>query len=93
MTNDYETGRFAEVTGLEQVTTPADAAGIVEQMLHDHRRHPSEWENNTLERFLEALSASLDALPSLHANRGEPMPDQPTWKLLAETLVKASGYE
>jgi hypothetical protein len=91
--SSYETGRPADVTDVDQVRSAADAARIVEQMLDDLQRHPTEWENNTLARFLEALSASLDALPSLHAKRGEPMPDQPTWKLLAETLVMASGYE
>lgn len=42
------------------------------------------WENQSLERFLDALAACLDAQEPAAA---------PTWKLLAETLVKASGYE
>jgi len=50
-------------------------------------------ENHTLDRFLDALAACLDAVPPLHANRGEQLPTQPTWKLLAELLVMASGYE
>lgn len=62
-------------------------------MLTDLRTHPTAWENPTLERFLDALAARLEALPTLYLNRGEQLPDQPTWKLLAETLVAASGYE
>jgi hypothetical protein len=62
-------------------------------MLDDLRGHPTEWENHPLDRFLEALAAHLDALPHGYANRGEPFPAQPTWQLLAEVLVAASGYE
>jgi hypothetical protein len=93
MNSPYDTGRFAEVTGLEHVATHTDVVAIVEQMLADLKAHPDEWENGTLERFLDALAASLDALPPLHANRGEDMPDQPTWKTIAEVLVMATGYE
>jgi hypothetical protein len=95
MTSAYDTGRFADVSDqdLAAVRTHTDVAQIVEQMLTDLRAHPDEWENPTLERFLDALAASLDALEPLHTNRGEAVPSQPTWKLLADVLVKASGYE
>ncbi|RKN18959.1 hypothetical protein D7147_16290 [Micromonospora musae] len=93
MSNPYDTGRFAEVTDLDQVNSLADLARVVDEMLNDLREHPADWENPTLERFLDALSATLDALPHLHANRGETLPDQPTWKTFAEALVMASGYE
>lgn len=93
MGGPYETGRFADVVGVDQVTDHTETAAIVEQMLGDLRTHPTEWENDTLERFLEALAASIRDLPGREANRGEPLPPQPTWKLLAEILVTASGYE
>jgi hypothetical protein len=93
MSTPYDTGRSAEVSGLDHVATHSDVAAIVEQMLADLRTHPTEWENHTLDRFLEALTAVLHGLPSLRSNRGEQLPDQPSWKLLAETLVAATGYE
>ena len=62
-------------------------------MLADLRSHRGEWENPTLDRFLDALAAWLEALPQLYTNRGETLPTQPTWKILAELLVTASGYE
>jgi hypothetical protein len=93
MSSPYDTGRFAQVADLDQVATHTDVAVVVEQMLADLRAHPAEWENATLERFLDALATCLEALPARYTNRGEQLPDQPTWKLLAETLVTASGYE
>ncbi|MEU8214462.1 hypothetical protein AB0C47_01660 [Micromonospora taraxaci] len=93
MSNPYGTGRSAEVGELDRIASAVDVARVVEEMLSDLRQHPDQWENSTLERFLDALSASLSALPSLYANEGEGLPEQPSWKLLAEVLVMASGYE
>lgn len=95
MTSPYGTGRFAEVSDrdLATVHSHTDAARIVDQMRNDLRAHPDARENPTLERFLDALAASLNALEPLHTNRGEALPSQPTWKLLTDVLVMASGYE
>jgi hypothetical protein len=91
--NPYDTGRPAQVADLDQVASHTDVARIVEQMLEDLHAHPNEWENATLDRYLEALAALLAALPRAYIHHGEPFPEQPTWKLLAEALVAASGYE
>lgn len=92
MNNPYETGRFAQVTGVDQVHTHTDVARVVAQMLTDLQAHPTAWENHTLDRFLEALAASLRDLPGLYANRGDEFPDT-DWKIFAEALIMASGYE
>lgn len=93
MDSSYDTGRFAEVSGLDRVSTHTDVAAIVEEMLADLRANPTEWENPSLDRFLDALAASLEALSPLYANRGDQLPDQPTWRMFAEALVMATGYE
>ncbi|CUU59597.1 hypothetical protein Ga0074812_12968 [Parafrankia irregularis] len=93
MSSFYDTGRFAEVTGLDQVTTHADVMAIVNQMLADLRDDPGAWANPTLDQYLDALGACLESLPSTGASRGAHLPDGPTWRLLAEMLVKATGYE
>jgi hypothetical protein len=93
MDSGHETGRFANVGDLNKISNHTDVAQVAERMLTDLRAHPAEWENPTLERFLEALAASLEGLPGLYANRGERFPESPTWKIFAEALVMASGYE
>jgi hypothetical protein len=89
----YDTGRFADVDGISNVTTITDVADVVQRMLSDLLAHPDEWENPTLESFLEALAASLRGIPHGYANRGEQFPKEPNWRIVAEVLVMASGYE
>lgn len=93
MRSPYDSGRHAETSDLDQVASLADVARIVDEMLADLEAHPGEWENTTLESFLEALSRSLNALPQLYRNFGETLPDPPSWKLFAEALVMATVYE
>jgi hypothetical protein len=92
----YETGRFADVdrAQVRAVDDLDGLIGIIGRLGDDYdSTGRAEWENATLSRFLEALHAFAHALPQLYANRGEQMPDQPTWALVAELLVGATGYE
>lgn len=87
MGSPFDTGRFADVDGLRQVASAGDAAVVVEQMLADLQSHPTEWENPTLDRFLDALAGCLEAEAAASERGGL------TWRRFAELLVKASGYE
>ena len=93
MSSIWHTGRFANVEGEDQIATRTDVTAIIDQMVADLQLHPDEWENRTLESFLEGLARSLRDLNGLYANRGEKLPAQPSWKMLAEVLIMASGYE
>jgi hypothetical protein len=92
MSSDDEVARPADAH-YAQVETREDTARMVLQMLSDLRNHPGAWENATLERYLESLAASLTDLDGAYALRGEKLPDQPTWRLVAELLVMATDYE
>ena len=49
---------------IRAVNTHADLAAIIEAMRDGLTEHPDEWENHTLECFLDALAALTDALPT-----------------------------
>lgn len=90
MSNDYATGRLttADPSG---VRTRDDLAGFVEAMLADLRADGAdEWENPTLERYFDALAGFADARIA-----DEPIASQETasWRLFAEILAAATGYE
>lgn len=83
----YEDGRFADVPAeqIAAVRSPAELAAVIAQMREDllcAGQH--EWENPTLEPFLEALAAV--------AVDGQ-FKDHLTWVDLAGLMVTASGYE
>ncbi|MFE7974338.1 hypothetical protein [Streptomyces shenzhenensis] len=77
----------------ENVRTGDDFARFLTDALADVRNRPQDWENDTLERFLEAWAAWVVDMPGWYRNRGEQMPDQPTWNLLAAMVMAARVYE
>lgn len=90
----WQTGRFAEVSGVEQVASREDAQRVIAQMRADlARRGAREWENPTLDRFLEALETVLGGLPGRPGSQDETESAQSCWALLAQVLVAATGYE
>ena len=92
VTEAYETGRPAEVD-TKEIATREEAVGVIMAMLNDLRKHRDDWQNASLEDFLEALAASMEDLDQTYAERGEKLPDQPTWQMVANLLVAASGHE
>jgi hypothetical protein len=90
----WRTGRFAQVDGTGQVASRQDAQRVIAQMRADLAgRGSREWENPTLDRFLEALEAVVDDLPGQFAGQDEAETAQAVWAVLAQVLVAATGYE
>jgi hypothetical protein len=82
VTEVYETGRPAEVD-VDSVTSRDEVVGVLRAMINDLRKHPDDWQNATLDEYLDALAASLEDVEDA----------EPSWHLMAEVLVAASGYE
>lgn len=83
----YDTGRFADISieDAAAVKTVGDVARIAEWMRADlNGSGREEWENGTLDSFLDALCGVLDS---------ERYERQPSWADVAEILVRATGYE
>ena len=87
---ETETGRATDVDP-SNVESRDDLARFLLAVLADFRATgEAEWENGTLDRFLDGLSAFagarvVDAL--------KPDQEQATWRLFAEILQAATGYE
>ncbi|RBY94805.1 hypothetical protein DQ244_05955 [Blastococcus sp. TBT05-19] len=83
----FATGRFAEVSPRQvaAVRSAADFARLVTHMREDlGRSGKAEWENATLDRYLEALAAVAE-------DRGPE--GRLSWAELADLVVTATGYE
>jgi hypothetical protein len=76
-----------------EVRTRDELAVFVQRLRADLLARPDEWENTTLERFLEAFAAWCVDMPGYFANIGEPLPEQPDWELVARMLSAAAVYE
>jgi hypothetical protein len=75
------------------VASREDLVDFVSGLRDEHRAEPSGWENNDLDRFLDALAAWIAASPGYWANRGESEPEQPDWGWVALALRAGTGYE
>lgn len=75
-----------EVEGVEGVLAVIDA------LREDLESNPEDWENGTLDRYLEGLAASIRSLPSAYTNLGVPEP-RPDRRFLADALRAARIYE
>jgi hypothetical protein len=78
---------------LASVRSRSDLARFVEQLADDLEHNPDGWENGSLPRYLEALAAWLHDMEGTYRNRGEALPEQPSWQTLGEILLAASIYE
>ena len=53
----------------------------------------AEWENDSLDRYLGALAGFTSDLPGAFENRGEAVPEDPSWSTVALMLLAATAYE
>ena len=52
-----------------------------------------DWENPTLDRYLEALAAWIHDMPGYFKNQHIEEPREPSWRLVATILHAAKTYE
>ncbi len=77
----------------EHICCRQDFVAFAGSLLADLRQQRDRWENADLTSYLEAMAAWVNDMPGYYKNRGEPVPDQPSWKTLARILLAARTYE
>lgn len=77
----------------ERLHTREDLAAFLENLADSLVQEPEVWENDTLERFLRAWSVWIGDMDGYFANRGLPVPEMPSWRLVALMLLAARVYE
>ena len=94
--------RKNSTTGSQTTSPPVDPRAVgsrekfaefLRNMARDFREHPDNWENADLGTFLGAMAAWIDDMDGYYAANGGSVPDQPTWKTLAEIVAAARVYE
>ena len=86
----YENGRATDADP-RNVETRDDFARFLSVVLADFRSTgEAEWENGTLDRFLDGLSAFADTRVVEAPGFDQ---EQASWRLFAEIVRAATGYE
>lgn len=80
-------------TRVDAVVSRDDFVEFVKELRCNLAEHAEEWQNRTLDDFLEALSAWVQDMDGYYKNSGLPVPTVPTWKTLAEIVLAAKYYE
>jgi hypothetical protein len=80
---------------VEGIVTKRDFVEFAASLYEVYARHREEWEwdNDTLDTYLEALAAWVNDMDGFFLNSGEVPPEQPTWKLIGRILLAATHYE
>jgi hypothetical protein len=75
------------------VRSREDLADLIALLVRDFEQHGTEWENPRLDMYLDSLGSWVGSLDNLYRNRGEELPESPTWELVARMLLVARYYE
>ncbi|HVI39746.1 MAG TPA: hypothetical protein VM577_03725 [Anaerovoracaceae bacterium] len=78
---------------IEHIDTKTDLANFIGELRSNLISNPSDWENASLDRFLEAMEAWINAMDSYGKNTGDMDVTQPNWKTFAKMLYAAKVYE
>jgi hypothetical protein len=70
-----------------------DLVRFIRALAEDRHTRSQEWENPSLEQYLDALASWLEDSDGYYRNHGLDIPVTPTWKTFAEMLIAAKIYE
>ena len=77
----------------DQIQSREEFIAFVRDLSKDFRDNNVTWENDTLERYLDALAAWTEDMDGYYGNRGEVAPVGINWKFIAQLLLAAKVYE
>jgi hypothetical protein len=78
------------IAGPKSITSKSQ---FLETLCADLKLNPEEWENTTLERFLDAMGAWVASYESCYCNAQQIAPLEPNWAFFAQALTAARTYE
>ena len=78
---------------VDAIQTREDFAHFARSLAWTLDRDPKAWENSDLRSFLYAMAAWVEGTEGYYRNRGESMPERPTWKVFGAILAAATVYE
>lgn len=75
------------------IQSRTDFVSFVRVLLQNFEENSDSWENKDVGSYLDAIAAWVEDMDGYFQNRGEPIPQQPDWKLFGQILLAAKFYE
>ena len=76
---------------LETIETKADFICFIELLINDLKS--TEWANNSLESYLQAMANWTEDMEGYYHNNNLPVSQKIDWKVFANILISAKMYE
>ncbi len=77
----------------QEPMTRGDFEAFLKEFADSLATDPTSWTNASLDQFLDGVSGWLADMDGYFANRGEPVPSEPSWRLFAQALLAGRVYE
>lgn len=78
---------------IEHIDTKNDLANFIGELRSNLISNPADWENPSLDRYLEAMEAWIKSMDSYKENTGDMDVMRPNWRTFAKILYAAKVYE
>ena len=89
-----DSGSELDSLATSAISTRQDFVEFLNQLLIDYQKNREEWENQSIDDFLEALAAYANDIPSYYRNLSiEVDADSASWRVFADMLRGAIVYE
>ena len=78
---------------VEEVNTRNDLNLFIQHLRLDLIENTKSWENDTLERYIEAMAGWVNDMDGFYRNNNLNIEDEPMWRVFARILQASSIYE
>ncbi|MEU9190950.1 hypothetical protein AB0D14_41945 [Streptomyces sp. NPDC048484] len=77
----------------DEILTRDELVSFVRDLHQDYLQRGHDWENHTLDCFLDALAAWIASSDAWYRNFGKEVPANGDWTFIARALSAATVYE
>lgn len=78
---------------IAKVSSKEDFEKFLELLILDFKENQNEWENNTVESYLEGILSWVEDMDGYFENNNVEKPENINWNFLANILYAAKIYE
>lgn len=78
---------------IKHIESKEQLADFIAALVQDLLNNRTEWENVTLDSFLEAMESWVRSMDNYYKNTGQAIPVTPSWKTFADMLYAGKIYE